>query len=115
MEQEVAVLKRELGRVARGRGTRYPTELRERVVAWALARRRAGASWREIKRELGQRFDTIRQWCRVAEPKGARALVPVRVVAERAPERRVSVMSPAGFRIESLSLTEAVAVLRELG
>jgi transposase-like protein len=113
MDQEVAALRRELGRVARGRGTRYPTELRERVVAWALAQRRAGASWRKIKRELGQKFDTIRQWCRGSE--GSRALLPVRVVAERAPERRVSVVSPSGFRVEALSLMEAAALLRELG
>jgi transposase-like protein len=115
MDQEVAVLRRELGRVARGRGTRYPTELRERVVAWALTQRRAGVSWRKIKRELGQKFDTIRQWCRGAELKGSRALVPVRVVAERSPERRVSVVSPSGFRVDALSLMEAAALLRELG
>jgi hypothetical protein len=54
MDPEAAGLRRELARVANGRGTRYPAELRERVVAWAIARRRAGASWRAIKAELGQ-------------------------------------------------------------
>ena len=115
MDAEAAGLRRELARVAKGRGTRYSAELRERVVTWALCRRRAGASWRAIKAELGQKFDTVRQWCTGAAPSQPRALVAVRVVPERALERRVSVVSPSGFRVESLSLTEAAALLRELG
>jgi len=115
MDPEAAGLRRELARVARGRGTRYPAELRERVVAWALSRRRAGASWRSIKAELGQKFDTVRQWCAGTAPKKGRALALVRVVPEHAPERHVSVVSPSGFRVEPLSLTEAAALLRELG
>jgi hypothetical protein len=49
-----------------------------------------------------------------AGPKRVHALVPVRVVHERA-ERTVALSSPGGHRIEILSLQEAVAVLRALG
>ena len=71
MDQEVAVLRRKLGRVARGRGTRYPTELRERGGGVGA---RTAPCWGELakdKGELGQKFDTIRQWCRGAELKGS--------------------------------------------
>ena len=113
MDKEAAILRRDLGRVETGRGRRYPRELRARVVGWARGRRAAGASWEEIKRELGQQFDTVRRWCLDgAEPK---ALVPVRVVATSTPARTLSVVSPAGFRIDGLTPSEAAALLREIG
>ena len=116
MDQEAVVLRRELSRVAKGRGRRYPRQLQVRVAAWAMKRHQAGASWEAIKRELGQKYDTIRRWCAVeAKSAPVRALVPVRVVQEHEPVRCVHVVSPNGFRIESLSISEAMTVLRELG
>ena len=115
MDQEAARLRRELGRVEKGRGKRYPAELRARVVAWAARRRETGASWEAIKRELGQQFDTVRRWCVDSAATKSRAIVPVRVVPERKPERELSVVSPSGFRVDGLSLGEAAALLRELG
>src|SRR6187402_2508626 len=97
MDKEAAILRRDLGRVETGRGKRYPAKLRARVVTWARGRRAAGASWEEIKRELGQQFDTVRRWC--VEGGETRALVRVRVVATKMPSRTLSVVSPGGFRI----------------
>ncbi len=113
MDKETAILRRDLGRVETGRGRRYPAELRARVVTWARGRRAAGASWEEIKLELGQQFDTVRRWC--VEAGETKALVPVRVVAPRVPVRTLSVVSPGGFRIDGLTPGEAAALLRELG
>lgn len=118
MDKEAVVLRRELARVEKGRGKRYPEQLRRRVTTWAAARHAAGASWQEIKRELGQRFDTVRRWCAVeGGPRTlSRALVPVRVVRdESTAARTVAVVSPTGFRVEGLTLFEAAAMLRELG
>ena len=113
MDKETAVLRRDLGRVETGRGKRYPTELRARVVTWARGRRAAGASWEEIKRELGQQFDTVRRWC--LDGADTKALVPVRVVATKLPSRTLSVVSPTGYRIDGLTPGEAAALLREIG
>jgi len=113
MDKEAAILRRDLGRIETGRGKRYPAELRSRVVAWARKQHAAGTSWEEIKRELGQQFDTVRRWC--VDAGETKALVPVRVVETRAPSRSLSVVSPTGFRIDGLSPTEAAALLRELG
>ncbi len=116
MDNKAVELRRALARVARGRGRRYPEQLRKQVIAWAAARHAAGASWEQIKRELGQRFDTVRRWCEAAgsSPSRPRALVAVRVVPD-AVERRVAVVSPAGFHVEGLTFSEAAALLRELG
>lgn len=113
MSKEAEKLRRELARVETGRGKRYPAELRQRVAAWATRRHAQGASWETIKAELGQKFDTVRRWCLVATP--SRALARVRVVAEHADPRLVSVVSPGGFRIDGVTMTEAAALLRELG
>jgi hypothetical protein len=40
--------------------------------------------------------------------------LPVRVVAEPTSPSALTVVSPSGFRVEGLSLTQAVAVLRML-
>lgn len=117
MDKEAAGLRRELERVETGRGRRYPEDLRKRVVAWAVGRHAAGLSWEEIKRELGQSGDTLRRWCTVSGASHApsRALVPVRVVPDTHVGRAVAVVSPKGFRVDGLTLTEAAALLRELG
>ena len=115
MENEVAGLRSELRRMKKGRGKRYPAELRTRVVAWAVRQRAGGASWEEIKRELGQEFDTVRRWCVGSKAPMSRALVAVRVMPEPAAARLLSVVSPSGFRVDGLSPSEAAALLRELG
>jgi transposase-like protein len=97
-----------------GRGKRYSAELKARIIEFARARRADGASWSQISADLGVAFETVRRWCIASEPRSSRALVPVRVVHDSA-ERTVSVGSPAGYRIDGLTLHEAVAVLRALG
>ena len=96
-----------------GGGRRYPAKLRARVVTWARARHAAGAIWEEMKRELGQQFDAVRRWC--LDGGETKALVPVRVVATKVASRTLSVVSPAGFRIDRLTPAEAAALLREIG
>jgi predicted NBD/HSP70 family sugar kinase len=116
MTRESVLLKRELSRGERGRGKRYPAELRGRVAAWAQGRKQAGASWVDMAQELGVGLDTVRRWC---VPKKAvvtsRSLLPVRVVETRAEPARLVVVSPNGFRVEGLTLTEAAALLKALG
>jgi hypothetical protein len=96
------------------RGKRYDRRLKARIIELARLRRKQGASWKQIAGETGLCFETVRRWCVPTEPKRVHAMVPVRVTRDEA-ERTVAVTSPAGYRIESLSLQEAVAVLRALG
>lgn len=115
MTRESALLKRELSRGERGRGKRYSTELRGRVAAWAQGRRQAGAVWVDIAQELGLGLDMVRRWCVSKKPATGRSLLPVRVVESPAEPARLIVMSPNGFRVEGLTLTEAASLLRALG
>jgi hypothetical protein len=86
------------------------------LLIWRAPRSRRAeqrASWAQISGEVGLRIETLRRWCNARERTRSTAMVSVRVVAERA-DRRVTVTSTAGYRIEDLSLHEAVAVLRAL-
>lgn len=99
---------------APARGKRYEPSLKGRIIEYARSRREAGTSWARIAEEIDFSFETLRRWCEPRTPKTSTAMLPVRVVAEGR-ERTVSVTSAAGYRIEDLTLREAVAVLRALG
>ncbi len=114
MEREAKRLQREISKYERGRGRRYPVELRARVASLEGERRADGASWIAMAAELGLGLDKVRRWCAEQKP-GTRALVPVTVVADRGHEGRVSIVSPAGYRVDGLLLKEAVELLRVLG
>ena len=116
-DHDATQLKQEIEALSRRRGQKYPPALETRIIAYARSRRAQGATWDVISAEIDVPFETLRRWSlRESERSGSSApeLVPVRVVPEPLPERVVSLVSPAGFRIEGLALSEAVAVLRAL-
>ena len=110
---QAMVLRRALERGEVGRGKRYPVEVKERAIAFALARRQEGRSWTAIADELGMHFETLRCWCiqAGAKPTRMRAVHVVDAFAERS----VSVVSPNGYHVPEVSLEEAAALLRVLG
>ena len=111
---ELSELKRKIGRLDRGRGRRYPTELRDRIARYVAVRREFGLSWDSLSAELGIPSETMRRWLHSSEAADAPALVPVEVVDSAAEPRTVAVVSPSGWRLEGLDVAEAVAVLKAL-
>lgn len=90
------------------------------AAAYAQAQRRKGSGIRTIARELGVPKGTLKRWLR-AEPTSVEPteLLPVRLVDREpltrrpwAPAASPVVTSPTGWRIEGLSLEDAVALLR---
>lgn len=120
MDREAARI-RGLVRAAgpRGRGARLPNEVRRELIAFARSRRRDGMGVRRIAAATGVSSESIRRWTRRGETRWAtRELVPVEVRAEvsRAELRgALSVISPSGYRIEGLTLEQAVVALGRLG
>ena len=111
MKDEAGFLRRELDRIGTRRGRCVPQELRARASAWLSAQRAAGRTVADLSAELGIAAGTVLRWSN----QGVRAIVPVRIVPDAAPGEQVAVVSPSGFRIEGLTLEDAVRVLRELG
>lgn len=99
----------------RGQTTAIPDEVREVLVACALEQRERGKSWAAIAEALGVSSSGLIRWSkrRIVCCEGA---VPVEVrVAEPSEGLPVTLVSPAGYRIEGLGVSEALAALRELG
>lgn len=61
MSEDIRGLRRALAAMTRGRGLRYPAEIRRRIGVAAIARRDGGASWQVIGGELGIPHETVRR------------------------------------------------------
>jgi hypothetical protein len=110
MKDKAKFLRRELDRIGTRRGRCIPPQLRARASRWISAGRAEGRKVAALAAELGIASGTALRWSN----EGARAMVPVHIVAEERPTT-VAIVSPSRFRIEGLSLADAVRVLRELG
>ncbi len=88
-----------------------PEGLRSEVVSYAQSRRASGAGVRLIAEELGLSLSGLSRWLKKAvqfrSVRVARA-VPVPVSAE------LVLVTPHGFRLEGLSTSQALDLLREL-
>lgn len=119
MDREAARI-RGLVRAAgpRGRGARLPDEVRRELIAFARRRRGDGIGVRRIAAATGVSSESIRRWTRGDERRSTvRELVAVEVRAEAAPAAigTLSVCSPSGYRIDGLTLEQAVVALGHLG
>lgn len=113
-DRELRELRHHLGAIPRGRGRRIPAALRERVIAWTTTRRRRGAAWRELARELGVPAGTLTRWlARRPEHTPRMALRPIDVIDEPA-QPPLTIVAPSGLRIEGVTITDAIAILRGL-
>lgn len=119
MDREAARI-RELVRAAgpRGRGMRLPEDVRRELIALARRRRSDGVGVDSIAAATGVSSESIRRWTQGFESRSlSRELVAVDVRDDvRLPTLgSVSVCSPSGFRIDGLTLEQAVAALGRLG
>lgn len=110
MESKREELQRELATVERGRGKRYPEGLLERVVSYAVERRKRGATLVTIGEELGISWKSMSRWIAARRPQ--QRFRRVEVVAP--PRREVVVRGAHGVWIEGLDIDGAAELLRKL-
>ena len=95
----------------RGRTERVPEPARGKVVEYARAQRACGKSWKTIAGEVGLSASGLQRWLREAPH-----LAQVKIVPDRERDaREVSLISPRGYRIEGLTLDQALHALGRLG
>jgi transposase-like protein len=111
-DRELQSLRRQLGTIPRGRGRRIPAALRKRITEWATARRGRGTWWSELARQVGVPAQTLMRWA-AARNERSLLLRPVEVL-ESAPDRSVTIVSPSGLRVEGLTITDVITILRGL-
>ena len=100
---------------ADGGGLRLPPQLRDRIITAARQARSAGKSMNAIAALVGVSSQSIMRWLRPAgSPTGPR-LVPVRLAAARpsGPDAStLTLISPTGWKIFGLDVSQAAALLR---
>jgi hypothetical protein len=81
------------------------------VTAWVAKHRKRGDSWSELVRKTGVSMLALQRW---SSSPVRRAVMFRRVeVVEAAPtERTVTLVSPTGIRIEGVTITEVIEILR---
>ncbi len=102
---------------ARARGGarwRTPAALRDEITVWALGLRGEGHTLGAVASAIGLSESTIGRWMSAQEGSGH--LRQVRVAGDAGPLEPggLAIVTPAGHRLEGLSLDDAVNVLRRL-
>jgi hypothetical protein len=116
-DTEARELRRKLDSIPRGRGRRIPLELRARATAWVAKRRECGDGWGELVDKLGVPASTLQRW---TSGPSSRAVMLRRVeIAALAPapapaERTVTLVSPTGVRVEGVTISDVIEILRGL-
>ena len=104
---------------SRGRTQRIPDSVREAVLAYAHAERRRGIPWHEIGREVGLSASVLQVWTsgrRSVATDGRLLPVCVTPAKTRAAVGKddLVLVAPGGYRLEGLTLADAVTALRAL-
>jgi hypothetical protein len=111
--KEAARRKRGVRRGASG----YPAELRRFAVAFATEAFAGGGTVGTAARELGVSEVTLSKWMDGGEVPDDREGSFREVIVEEviAPRAALSLLTPAGYRVEGLDLPSAAALLKALG
>ncbi len=97
-----------------GERWRTPAPLREEITSWAQGLQSSGYAVSRIAREIGLSDSALRRWLEPGEEEtGFR---PVRLGSSGKGTRRekLTLISPDGYRLEGLSLSDAIDVFRRL-
>lgn len=90
---------------------RCPQGLRSEIVALARERRSSGEGLARIARDLGLSESGLSRWLRLSANVGFRE---VRLRPEPSASGNLVLVTPRGFRLEGLSESLALRLLREL-
>jgi transposase len=101
----------------RGRTTRIPDDVRAVVLGYVERERSRGRSRQEVADELGLSSSVLVRWAKGGRRRRGK-IVPIRLLATPSvsPEAAtIRIVSPSGYRIEGLSVRDAVEVIRAIG
>ena len=116
MDERVRLFRSEVRRLGGvGRGRRYPRPLRDLAVTYCREAMGAGQALREIADDLQVTEATLQRWLDSASPATIAAPSFQEVVlADDGEVPRLAVVTPGGYRVEGLSLTDVTTLLRAL-
>ena len=98
----------------RGRTSRVPQPVREAVLAYVREARTNGREWSQITSKLGLSQGVLRRWQQPAPRRRAATLLRPVSVKTTASTAALSLVTPAGFRLQGLTVETAAELLRRL-
>ena len=97
-----------------GKRWRTPGPLRAEIVAWARGLQSRGYGAEAIAREIVLSGSTLRRWLSAGEEDGGFRRVKLRALAGKRGSGGPVLVSPGAYRLEGLSLGEAIDAFRRL-
>lgn len=114
ISDEANKLRVDIVRCGTAHGRRYPEGLREQILEFIDHAKSAGIAVGESCRRLGISPKQLNNWRTAVRAAQTRALVPVRLVDERASHGPIAFVGPNGFRIEGVTIAQAIELMRAL-
>jgi transposase-like protein len=117
MDPEIERLRdafRESRRPVAGVRHRCPADLREEIVGRARSLRRQGLSLQRIASSLAMSPKTLANWLRRYQGTLRRVTVTSSPSVAHQSSGGIQIVTPQGYRIEGLSVDEAIALVRAL-
>jgi hypothetical protein len=124
--EEAKQIYAEVAALRPGRGRKYTKQLRERVLDWMRRAREEGLFEIEASKRIGVPLTRIEDW-RAADREKANTLVPMPIVPRATDETAlvpvyvrdespfgpsIAFSTPSGYRVDGLSLDQALGLLR---
>lgn len=130
LSKEAIEIRSEVQSLRKGPGRKYSKALRQRVLSWM--KRALDEGWREVEcmEALGIPLQRLLKWREeeqyiaatvvpppvIPRPSESTALVPVAIRGDDLPfGPMISFSAPGGYRIEGLTLDQAIGLLRLFG
>ena len=121
LDEEANRLRIELVRLGEGHGRRYPPGMKKQILAWVERARRAGMKPSECGARLGLLPRQLSSWkAQLQAPHVLKAQPPKKFAAVELDEEAstatasIAFVAPSGFRIEGITVAQAVELMRAL-
>lgn len=115
ISDEANKLRVDIVRCGTSHGRRYPAGLREQILAFIEHAKSAGMPVSESCRRLGISSKQLSNWRAAVRAAETQELVPVQLSEEDAPQReQLALVAPSGFRLEGISIAQALELMRAL-
>ncbi len=116
MTDRAAEYKEKLAEIRKRGGQRWrtPAGLREEIAAWASELQNTGHGVGAIAAAIGLSESALRRWIAPSEVEGRLRRVRVPGSHSSTVGAALSLVTPGGYRLESLSIDQAVEVLRRM-
>jgi hypothetical protein len=115
LAEEGTKLRIQLVRMGSAHGRRYTPGLRKLILAWVDRAKLDGMRESECARLLGIPTRRFAQWRALAEQTNWRKmLVPVEITKEATPSARLVFIAPSGYRLDGVTIEQAITLMRAL-